>query len=246
MLNSPSSPLLSILEKLASLTEEEGGLIKIKPFRDWKGSSWQNKIFTMRLLNAGEMLEVYDFCDKYTGTARDQAYYIEIIIRSLFSVDGQQLAEDEEVLKYNQKCSTSLSRLEYLRLWAGNLEQVVLLRLHSIYEQLQIKQIRLVNGQFLCEISGNTFNDLPKDCKVIKYGIGEILSKEILENKEIDLSNYDFEKEEVEQTFIPLEENNKELEEPLNQEFDYICICGKGFNSFEEYSQHRENCEKMQ
>ena len=176
MLNAPKSPLLDILERLAALSNEEGGLVKIKPFRDWKGSTWQNKIFTMRLLNAGEMLEVYEYCSKFTGNAKEQAYYIEILIRSLYSVDGVSLAPEEEVAKYNKACNVNLSKLEYLRLWAGNLEQIVVLRLHSIYDQLQLKQIRLVNDQYLCEASGVTYDSLPEGCRKIKYGIGEILA----------------------------------------------------------------------
>ena len=241
MLNSPQSPLLNTLERLGALSEEVGGLIKIKPFKDWKGSSWQHRILSMRLLNAGEMLEVYDYCEKYEGEAKTQAYMIEIVLRSLYMVDGQMLASDEEVLKYNQSCKTSLSRVEYLRLWAVNLEQVVIARLHSIYEQLQLKQIRIVNGQYQCEVSGRIFDKIPENSKILKYGIGEIISGEELKKPDLDLSIYNFE-DEVEPSFT------KPIETPVVEdkpkEFNYICQCGEGFDLLEEFTSHRENCKE--
>lgn len=232
MLNAPNSPLLNIFERLGALSEDEGGLIEIKPFRDWKGSGWQNKILKMRLLNVGEMLEVYDYCEKYQGNAKDQAYYIEILIRSLYSLDGQMLAPSEEVEKYNQDYKTKLSRIEYLRLWLNNIEQVVVIRLHSVYEQLQLKQLRLVNGQYLCEDTGQVVNDFPPSARRIKYAIGEIVTDVK------DETAYDFNEPKIETSFTP------PLETKVVAEFDYYCNCGQGFESIEEFTAHRENCNE--
>ena len=240
MLNSPQSPLLNTLERLGALSEDSGGLIKIKPFKDWKGSSWQHKILSMRLLNAGEMLEVYDYCEKYEGEAKTQAYMIEIVLRSLYMVDGQMLASDDEVLKFNQNNKTSLNRVEYLRLWAVNLEQVVIARLHSIYEQLQLKQIRIVNGQYLCEVSGQTLDKIPENSRILKYGIGEIVSGESLKIPNLDLSIYNFE-DEVAPSFVKPVET---FVETPQKEFNYICHCNQGFDLLEEFTSHRENCKE--
>ena len=243
MLNSPQSPLLSELERLAALTDTEGGILRIKPFRDWKGTLWQNKLFQMRLLNAGEMLEVYDYCEKYQGNAKDQAFYIEIIIRSLFGIDESILASDEEVLKYNEQCKTKLSRVEYLRLWAGNLEQVVLLRLYSIYEQLQAKQIRKLNDQYLCEVTGKISDKLQEGDKIIDYGIGEIISKEGLEQKDLDLSIYNL--EDTKKESIEIEQVQVETVGSIEKDLSYMCtFCEEKFSTVEELAQHRENCSK--
>jgi hypothetical protein len=155
-------------------------------------------------------------------------------------VEGQMLASDEEVLKYNQQCKVSLSRVEYLRMWAVNLEQAVLLRLHSIYEQLQLKQLRIVNKQYLCEITGQIFDKIPEGSKILKYGIGEILSEEALKTPDLDLSIYDFEEESTKSVPPVLQESV--LKAP--KEFNFICNCNKGFDLLEEFTAHRETCKE--
>lgn len=234
MLNAPNSPLLNIFERLGALSEDEGGLIEIKPFKDWKGTNWQHKILKMRLLNVGEMLEVYDYCEKYKGEAKDQAYYIEILIRSLYSLDGQMLAPSEEVEKYNQDYKTKLTRIEYLRLWLQNLEQVVVIRLHSIYEQLQLKQLRLVNGQYLCENNGEILTELPPNAIKLKYSIGEVITEQV------EGVDYDFATPVVQSFSKP-----QERVEETYKEFDYYCDCGQGFDNFEDFKSHRETCNKI-
>jgi len=118
------------------------------------------------------------------------------------------------------------------------------LRLHSIYEQLQVKQVRLVNGQYLCAFTGNLFDKLPAGCKILKYNISEILSQEALSNPIIDLSIYNFEEEEKQETTFIKPEIEEEIFNEV-AEHDYSCICGEGFDSIEELNVHRENCKEV-
>jgi hypothetical protein len=189
MVIAPDTPLLRSLEDLASLSEDYG-LIKIKPFRDWRGSTFSPKIFKMRLCNSGEMLDIGEALDKYPKTAIDQALKLEVLIRSLFSIDGHPLVEDSDVHKYNTEHSTDIDKLQFLRLWSLNLEQLVIDRLYSIYGELQLKQLRKVNGQYMCEMTREVYDTIPEGAYELKYAIGEIITAEGIEAVGDNLSWY--------------------------------------------------------
>lgn len=176
MLISPETPLLRSIEDLLSISND--GLIEIKPFRDWKLSYWKHKKFKMRLTNSGENLEINEYISKYPDSAKDQARKMEIVIRSLYSVDDLPLAAAEEVEKYNTTYSVNIDRLQYLRLWLINVEQVVLDRLYSVYIGLQGKQLRMANGQYMCDVTGSIFNKIPEGALLLDYSISEIICKE--------------------------------------------------------------------
>jgi hypothetical protein len=145
----------------------------------------------MRLCNSGEMLDIGEFLSKYPDTAKEQANKIEILIRSLFTVEGQPLAPEEDVKKYNTTHNTDISKLQYLRLWAINLEQLVVDRLYAAYTGLQAKQLRKVNGQYMCDVTAKVFSTIPEGAIPIFYSISEIISPEgihILNQNKIEIS----------------------------------------------------------
>jgi hypothetical protein len=80
--------LLKSLEDLGSLSENSG-LYDIKPFRDWKGTNWRNKVFSMRLCNAGEIQDIDTYISDIPEQARIQATKLETIIRSIFAIEGK-------------------------------------------------------------------------------------------------------------------------------------------------------------
>ena len=118
-----SSPLLDSLVALGAFNDN--GLIDIKPFRDWKASPWKDKIFTMRLCNAGEIADILKEISDISESARAQVLKHEVLIRSIFQVDGRVLVTQEELKEYNDKHNTEISNLQYLRIWIRDLEDVV-------------------------------------------------------------------------------------------------------------------------
>ena len=239
----PASPLLQSFEDLGALSEDSG-LYEIKPFRDWRSSLWRNKIFKMRLCNVGEILEISTLCSNLPETARIQATKVELIIRSVFSIDSRELLTSEELQKYNEESNNKLTRLEYLRIWAKNLEQIVVDRLDMIYAALQLKQIRMLRGIYLCVSCMNDYTEIPKDSKFLKYSFAEIICCSCL--NEIDLKDYDFQETEQRRE---KDEDKKEatVAERAERSFDfsnYACPCGVELDSFEEFTAHRETCPK--
>ena len=241
----PDSLLLRQLEDLAGLSKKTG-LIEIKPFRLWKGDSyWSNVIFKMRLCNAGEVLDVASHGDKHSSNAQEKAVKIEIVIRSIYEIDNQILGSSEEVNKYNEMHNTSLTRIEYLRIWANNLEQLVIDTLYNTYVSLQMKQVRLVFNQVMCENCGTVYerDKLPEGSKEILYSTGEIICNSCL--MEIDREEVDFKikenKSQEEPSFSKVEEIEEE-EEKIEKTSSYICMCKKEFDTFEEFTTHRTEC----
>ena len=251
MLNTPDTPLLRSLEDLAALSSNSG-LIEVKPFRDWD-SSWKHKIFKMRLCNAGEMLDIGEFLSKYPNTVRDQALRIEILIRAIHTIDGQFLAPPEDLKKYNETHNTELSTLDYLRIWALNLEQLVLDRLYMIYTGLQAKQLRKMNNQLLCDVTGGVFDTMPEGAEYIEYSTSEILSKEGMEqikSNDIDVAHtYDvvtLEKEVAKEVVdeVEAEGNSNTQPAPPSDELTFIDHdTKKEYDSDEEFL-HRKDKKK--
>lgn len=190
MLNGVRNPVLRSLEDLAALTDNTG-LVHIRPFRDWKNASkWQNSLFTLRLCNAGEGLDIATYLNSVPETARTYAMKLETVIRMIYEINNTQIASDEEVSTFSQQFGKTLTRIDYLRLWITNVEKVVVDRLYSIYEQLQEKQKRLINGQFMCEITGDVYTDFPEKAIVVHNCLGEILTEEGIRFLDNDLTMY--------------------------------------------------------
>lgn len=237
-----NSVLLTQLENLAALTRRNG-LLEIKPFRTWKGNKdWSKAIFTMRLCNAGEVLDIASYSDQFTTDAKEKAIKIDTVIRSLYEINGINVVSPEELSKYNQNHNTNLTRIERLRIWAKDLEQLVIDVLYNTYVGLQLKQVRLVTDQMMCESCGMYYEKekLPEGSKYIKYSVGEIVCNECL--KTVPLNEFDFEEE------LKLEIKQNESEEKVSEqqtykeEASYICACKSEFNTLEEFTSHRVNC----
>lgn len=192
MLNSPgyNNNLLTELEDLGALTDGENstGLINVKPFRDWVSTSWSKRIFTFRLCNVGELLDINSELDKLPTFSREFASKIEFVLRSIYKIDDKLLVPEEEVAKYNEQNNTKLNRIEYLRSWIKNVEAIVVNRLYSIYEALETKQIRMLTNNVMCEITGKIYleENIPEGSVFVKNCIGEIISKE---GMELDIFN---------------------------------------------------------
>ena len=249
MLRSPDAPLLRSLEDLAALSEKQG-ILEVKPFKRWKDKRWKNRIFSLRICNSGEVLDIYEFLDTIPKTAREHATKIEFIVRSIVSVDGVGLASEEELAAFNTSIDQELSKLEYLRLWARNLEHFVLDHFYLLYSALQLKQMRQVQGEALCDSCGQVFveDTLPEESKEIFFSTSEIVCGPCLKLGKINEENYDFEKE-VARSFEKLEEEKpkEETQVSVKKEPGYNCnFCNKEFEELEELTTHREACESEQ
>lgn len=239
----PDSSLLRQLENLAALSENTGSA-EIKPFKNWKGSKyWSNAIFKMRLCNAGEIIDIASYGDQFQATAREYITKVDTIIRSIFEINGIALGGIEEISKYNQNNNTSLSRIEYLRIWAKNLEQVVVDTLYGTYVALQMKQVRLVMGQCACEVCGQVYEKgkLPEGTRDILFSTEEIICGNCIGS--INQEEFDFKDKKVIDVVKP-EEVNQEQSYTVPENKNYTCICGKGFGNLEEFVQHRTGCDQ--
>ena len=248
IVDSSKIPVLSALEDLGAITKKSG-LIDIKPFRDWKGTTWKDNIFTLRLCNAGELLDIESSCGNLPENARSQVIKIELLIKSVFAIsNGHPMVTEEDVKKYNEDNNTTYTITELLRIWARNLEQIVLDRLNAIYGGLQLKQVRKIQNIYLCENCAEVFQEITPEFKILKYSVGEVICPGCI--LKIDESDYDFEEVKVVKKSVPIVPEKKTvIDETDNQEGSFtfkgrICNCGEEFNSLEELVTHRENCAK--
>jgi hypothetical protein len=237
-----TSPLLSSLEDLGALSAQYG-IYKIKPFRDWIGSPWKDRVFSMRLCNAGEVLDIMSLCNEVPETARAYAAKVELVIRSVYAIDDRALVTPEELAEYNKLHHCALSLQEHLRGWVGNLEQIVVDRLDGIIRGLQGKQIRLLQGMAMCEACGVevSASSLSPDTKLLKYALGEVLCGVCAEKE--DLTKYD-----LQQLEVVSPPSSPDASSPASAESSFtskhICGCGSEFSTLEEFVQHRESCPR--
>jgi hypothetical protein len=240
-----ASPLLRSLEDLGALTDR-AGLFEVKPFRDWRGTPWRHKIFSMRLCNAGESFDIDSYLNDVPENARIEGRKFEFLIRSVFAIDGKILLTPEELQTYNTTTKADLTHLQYLRMWVRNLEQLVVNRLDAVYGGLELKQVRHLQKIVLCEGCGTTYHTVPEGSKKLKYSLGEILCPHCL--TQLDGDDYDVDdtvvvKKEEEST--PKTPPPPGAEEGASFTFQsYSCGCGKEIESLEELVSHRETCPK--
>ena len=188
-------PLLGSLEQLGTLSKNYG-LLEIKPFKDWEDPIWKNKIFTLRLCNAGEMLSIYNALADVADSSKVQVIKIELLIRAIYYISNMTLVSPESLQKYNDTHKVSLSALDFLRLWIGNLEQIVLDRLDAVYGGLQRKQARSLQGLSLCALCEKEYTKLPENSKKLKYALAEIVCGTCMteiKDPPAELANFDFE-----------------------------------------------------
>jgi predicted Zn-ribbon and HTH transcriptional regulator len=219
-MNNFESTLMRNLENLAALSEKNG-LIEIKPFKNWKSSKfWAEAIFKLRLCNAGEVLEISEYASQFPEDARERAIKIETVARSLYEINGITIGSPDEILKYNNNHNTSLTRIEFLRNWVKDLEQIVVDTLYNIYISLQLKQMRLLINQVECAACGNIYEktNLHQETKWVLYSTSEIICKNCLDEG-INLDEFDI--------------------------LTYKCkICKEEFKTSEELNQHTCTAEK--
>ena len=237
--------LLKSLEDLGSLSENSG-LYDIKPFRDWKGTNWRNKIFSVRICNAGEVQDIDTYISDIPEHARIQVTKLETIIRMVFAIEGKLTLSPEDLTSYNEKAETNLSHLQLLRIWSRNLEQIVVNRLDAIYGGLELKQVRQLQHLFMCESCGGVYEEIPKSARKLKYCLGELLCEQCL--GAMDLGMYDFE----DASAVSKEPSETQtVEKPsagkMGGSFEFqthTCACGKELETIEELVQHRETCSE--
>jgi hypothetical protein len=223
----PINPVASSLEELGALGGT--GLYKIKPFKDWKGAPvWKEKIFTFRLCNAGEILDIASTVKSTSENERIIDTKIEVLSRALHLVNESPLISQEELTKYNENNKTEFSsQREWIAVYLKNLENVVLNRLYAIYEALEYKQIRQLQGVVQSGINGVNYPKalIPEGSLYLQYSLPEILTSDEIANNPDYLESFDIEeKKEKEVASVP----EVEVEKPNTGD------------SFEERKQRRE------
>jgi hypothetical protein len=199
----------------------------------------------MRLCNAGDILEITSYCDTVPQTARTQATKLELVARSVWSIDGIRLISEEELVKYNESHKSNMTMLDYLRLWTRNLEALVVDRLEAVYDGLLQKQIRSIQGVALCEVCNTPYLEVPEGSKRILYSLGEIICPACLTT--VNLADYDFTAETVVQPTSP-PATPVPQQEPEERSFGgtqdgYHCDrCEQNFDEYEVFMAHRETC----
>ena len=187
--------ILQVMTELTALSTN--GIVILKPFRGWYGIPlWQDRKIGIRVLNAGEIEDAMDYISNVSVTAQDIALKLEIVARSLWSVDGAYVASKEDVDNYNELNKTELSELEYKRVLIHSFEHNVIEHLYMTYGELQKKQSRKVYGLNECAITKQVFttNNIPQGSKYLLYNTSEIISPAGLEKIKPE-DNFDFEKE---------------------------------------------------
>jgi DNA-directed RNA polymerase subunit RPC12/RpoP len=233
-----TSPLLKAFENLGALTDNYG-LYEIKPFKDWRGDPvWREKIFKIRLLNSGQVLEILKAGADVPTSASEYFKKFELLSRAIWSINDEPLATEEEVIEYNRKNGTELTLHQFIVNWMYNLEDTVLNRLDSVYIGLQVKQVRKLQNVYACENCGAVLKEVPKGTHELQYALSEVICNTCY--PDIDKSAYDF----IEKTeeAVPVV-NTAEVITPESTP-QYKCIgCGKEFDNNEMYRAHINECD---
>jgi hypothetical protein len=233
------SPLLRSLEDLGAISTNYG-IYQVKPFKDWKNTPWKDKVFSMRLCNAGEVLNIDKMSFNENPDTKIQQLKFELLIRSILYIDDRALITPEELKMYNETHNSAFCELDLLRIWIRNLEQIVLDRLDGVYGGLQLKQIRLLNGIKMCNVCSQEFSSPPNNSINLKYDLTEIICGNCVPL--IDKSLFDIDEPEV---VVQKKEPEKNLSTIVPSTIAaHTCnLCGKEFDIFEEYSSHIQTCQ---
>lgn len=147
------------------------GSINVQPFKNSKNKKLQEETWTMRLLNAGELLDVHETIRSLAGNPHDdelQSRKIELLIRSLVARNGVPLVSADAVNEYNKNNKTNLTRLEVARIEARNLEQYVLNTFDTQYGILMNKQRNLIEGMVVCQNCGSVLPIEEEDIPMVE------------------------------------------------------------------------------
>ncbi|MCK9543211.1 MAG: hypothetical protein M0R03_14415 [Novosphingobium sp.] len=230
----PNSSILESLENLGALNGDN--ICLVKPFKDWKVSSWREKIFHFRLCNVGEGLEILEELSKAGSDSKAQLTKIYILSKAIYMIDNAFPIEPEELKHFNETHKFHLNQTDYLVEYFKNIEQIILDRLDAVYAALQRKQIRQLQGLSICDGCGETFSVIPHNSKRLLYSVSEIICNDCVESA--DLSNYEFEED------VKKIEPKKIIKEEKTQA--YKCPhCELELKTFEELNDHLPECEKL-
>jgi hypothetical protein len=157
----PPASLLHVVN-IGDISPEPGRGILVKPFQDREASPWKDDEWELRLLNAGEWIECNSaIAHLPEGRSKIVALNIQILARSLMTVNGQPLYTDEDIKSWNKdhgrEEGAPLDRVEFLTYWLQNLEISVLNIFEDIYIQMMTKQTRKLQGIILCEKCGREY-----------------------------------------------------------------------------------------
>lgn len=160
----------SALDNMISLGDI--GIIDVYPFAHLEGSPLQREKWQMRLLNAGELLEVLSIVRGISGRITDdetQLQKTEMFIRSVVTRNGRYLVDKEAIEAYNKdngREDNPASHLELARIGVRNLEQFILNTWDLEYARLLQKQENFIMGYIVCKHCGQKLprseKDLPK------------------------------------------------------------------------------------
>jgi len=174
------NPLAESFENLGTLNNT--GIFEIKPFKDWVGFPvWINKIFSMRLCNSGEVLDITSITAEKPESERLELTKFEMLSRSIMSIDGRSLINEEELEEYNKANKTNFeSPREWISIYLRNLEAVVVDRLDAVYGALMLKQQRGLLNTVICAATNKLFtkDSIPEGSLYLKYDLAEIITPE--------------------------------------------------------------------
>ena len=169
-----ATQILKVLTELTSLTPT--GVIILKPFRPWFGIPlWRDRNVGIRVLNAQEIQQALETVSDVATAAQDQALKQEIVTRSLWSIDGAYVASKEDLDEYNKLHSTTLTEIEYKRVFVASFEQYLIDYLYTVYTELQKKQVRKVFGLSMCAVCKNQESKVPDNAHVLNFDVAEMI-----------------------------------------------------------------------
>jgi len=114
---------------------------KFKPFKDWKNSRLQNVEVTMRLLTAGENDDITSSIGSLPITSQISKIIMEQLARSLVTINGEAVASEENVRKYNEshnlEGNQKITATELVVMKLKDMDQSIIDVLNNEYSNLQ-------------------------------------------------------------------------------------------------------------
>jgi hypothetical protein len=193
-----STSILKVLTELTALSSS--GITVLKPFRPWYGiESWRGRTVSLRLLNVKEIESALEAVSTVSATAQEQALKKEVMARALWAIDGQTVANKEDLDAYNQAHKTLLSEVEYKRVFIQDFEQYFLDYLYTLYTELQNKQVRKVMGLHQCAVCKKQTTALGDKDRKIRFNTAEYVCA-ACDQTVVDEDGFDFETPRVDDT----------------------------------------------
>jgi len=182
---------MGVVETLHTIADI--GYIRDFPFKDWEGSEIAGVEICMRLLNAGEIMDINEETE---GLALDSLFRVNkvkflILADALVSWGGNPLAEQEDVDRFNERNASNLTLRAYKIEHLHNLEKIVVDYLDRMYGALQDKQKRVLEGNVMCQVAGHVYPrevaESEEETEWLDHRIAEVISlegKSLLESQD--------------------------------------------------------------